>query len=220
MNYLISALLGFTFGSLPTAYLITKKVKGIDITKEGSKNVGAFNTYDVTKSKFLGILVFLIDFTKGFLAVLIIVLLFPNETILPMLSLLFAVLSHCFNIWIRFKGGRGLATTAGGLVILSIPVLSLWLILWVITYAYKKNITFSNFVTTILVGGLCVFNRELLLRWSEKFQLIKNHLPEQVLFFTGFYILLCIIILIKHISPMKVWILNNNKIRNKNYERL
>ncbi|MBN2572448.1 MAG: glycerol-3-phosphate acyltransferase [Ignavibacteriales bacterium] len=220
MSYVISALIGFILGSLPTAYLLTKKVKGIDITKEGSKNVGAFNTYDVTKSKLLGIIVFIIDFAKGFFAVLIVIILFPSDPILPMLALFCAVLSHCFNVWIKFKGGRGLATTAGGLIIVSIPVLCLWLLLWVISFAYKKNIIFSNFVTTFLVGILCITNNETLLKWSENFQIIRNDLTDQVILFTGLFILLCLVILVKHISPIREWIATNKNIRNKNHERL
>lgn len=60
MEYIFSFLIGYLSGSIPTAYLILKKVKGIDITIAGSGNVGAMNSFEVTKSKWLGFLVFLL----------------------------------------------------------------------------------------------------------------------------------------------------------------
>ena len=78
MEYLISTVIGYFFGSFPTAYLLLKRTKGIDITKNGSGNVGAYNSFRVTKSKFLGFVVFLVDFSKGVLPALILIFLFPN----------------------------------------------------------------------------------------------------------------------------------------------
>ncbi|MCW9094791.1 MAG: glycerol-3-phosphate acyltransferase [Ignavibacteriaceae bacterium] len=78
MEYLFSSLIGYLFGSFPSAYLLVKKASGVDITKVGSGNVGAYNSLEVTKSKFIGISVFLLDFIKGVTAVLIPILFFPS----------------------------------------------------------------------------------------------------------------------------------------------
>jgi len=72
MEYFLSLLTGLLLGSIPTAYIILKKYRNIDITSGGSGNVGAMNSLRVSKSKFLGATVFIIDFLKGFLTVLII----------------------------------------------------------------------------------------------------------------------------------------------------
>jgi glycerol-3-phosphate acyltransferase PlsY len=109
MDFLISAVIGYLFGSFPTAYLLVKKIKGNDITKEGSGNVGTFNSYEASKSKKVAGLVLLIDLAKGFLSTLVLYLLFPGQFIYPALALLFAVLSHCYNPWIKFKGGSDIA---------------------------------------------------------------------------------------------------------------
>ena len=114
MEYLISSLIGYLFGSFPSAYIFLKKAKGMDITKEGSGNVGAMNSFEVSNSKVIGYSVFLVDFLKGAASVLIPAFLFPDHFIYPAISLLFAVFSHCYNPWINFKGGRGLSTAAGG----------------------------------------------------------------------------------------------------------
>ena len=65
MNYLLSCIIGFLVGSLPTAFIILKKTKGIDITSAGTGNVGAMNSFEVTNSKIIGLIVFIIDALKG-----------------------------------------------------------------------------------------------------------------------------------------------------------
>ncbi|MDP2365396.1 MAG: glycerol-3-phosphate acyltransferase, partial [Ignavibacteria bacterium] len=95
MDYLFSSIIGYLLGSIPTAYLILKKTKGIDITTHGSGNVGAMNSYEVTNSKKFGILVFLIDLLKGVLSVLIVLMIIKSSFTLAALSLLFSIFSHC-----------------------------------------------------------------------------------------------------------------------------
>ena len=68
---ILSSLIGYLIGSIPTAYLLVKKNNGIDIRENGSSNVGALNSYEVSNSKLIGISVLLIDFSKGLLAVFI-----------------------------------------------------------------------------------------------------------------------------------------------------
>lgn len=195
MQYLISILIGYLLGSIPTAFLVMKK-KGIDITIAGSGNVGAMNTYEVSKSKFTGLIVFVVDFTKGVLSVLILKIIYPNEFIFPAIALLFAVLSHCFNPWINFKGGRGLATAAGGTIILFPYLLLSWIIIWLISYVYKKDILLSNILATPLSLFFILGKPELAIKYSFP---QPNDVDSLILFsITGL-----IIIFIKHIDPLK-----------------
>lgn len=182
-------------GSVPTAFLIMKK-KGIDITIVGSGNVGAMNTYEVSKSKFTGLLVFAVDFIKGLLSVLILKFIYPQEFIFPAIALLFAVLSHCFNPWINFKGGRGLATAAGGTIILFPFLLFSWIIIWLISYVYKKDILLSNILATPLSLFLILGKPELAFKYSFP-------QPKDVDSLILFSIAGLIIIFIKHIGPLK-----------------
>ncbi len=195
MQFLISSLIGYLFGSIPTAFLLMKK-KGIDITVAGSGNVGAMNTYEVSRSKLTGFIVFAIDFAKGFLSVFILKLLYPNEFIYPSRALLFAVLSHCFNPWINFKGGRGLATAAGGTIILFPYLLLCWIIIWVISFLYKKDILLANVLATPL-SLLIVFGKpELAVKYSFP-------QPKDIGTLIIFSAAGLIIIFIKHIEPLK-----------------
>ncbi|MCX8105427.1 MAG: glycerol-3-phosphate acyltransferase [Ignavibacterium album] len=194
MQYLISILIGYLLGSIPTAFLVMKK-KGIDITVEGSGNVGAMNTYEVSKSKLIGFIVFVVDFLKGLLSVLLIKWLYSPEFIFPALALLFAVFSHCFNPWINFKGGRGLATAAGGSIILVPYLLFGWILIWVISFIYKKDILLSNILATPLSLMLVLGKPDL----AAKYALNQPDVNLLILFSTSGLI----IIFIKHIEPLK-----------------
>jgi glycerol-3-phosphate acyltransferase PlsY len=92
MEYLISSLIGYMLGSFPSAYILLKKTKGTDITKEGSGNVGAMNSFEVTNSKLIGISVFVLDFIKGIASILIPRFIFLMNSV-PAISLLFAAQS-------------------------------------------------------------------------------------------------------------------------------
>ncbi|MCS7052110.1 MAG: glycerol-3-phosphate acyltransferase [Ignavibacterium sp.] len=195
MDHLISSVIGYVLGSFPTAYVLLKK-KGIDITKVGSGNVGAMNSYEVTNSKVIGITVLLIDFLKGFLSVLIVGFFYPESFALQGIALIFAIFSHCFNPWINFNGGRGLATAAGGVILLLYPLLIIWLLLWIITYLMKKNIHFSNVSATILSLLIIFNNAELSLKYSSP---NATNSETVVLIIT----MGLMIIFIKHIEPLK-----------------
>ncbi|AFH49194.1 Glycerol-3-phosphate acyltransferase [Ignavibacterium album JCM 16511] len=195
MQYLISIIIGYILGSIPTAFLVMKR-KGIDITSIGSGNVGAMNTYEVSKSKLTGFIVFAVDFIKGFFSVAIIEIIYPNKFIYPALALLFAVLSHCFNPWINFKGGRGLATAAGGTILLFPYLLISWIIIWVISYIYKKDILLSNILATPLSLLTVLGKPEIALKYAFP-------QPKDINSLILFSVAGLTIIFIKHIDPLK-----------------
>jgi acyl phosphate:glycerol-3-phosphate acyltransferase len=201
MQYLISLIIGYLFGSIPTAYILLKKQKGIDITQTGSGNVGAMNSYEVTNSKFIGLIVLIVDFLKGLLSVFIISLIYPDNFIFPAVALIFAILSHCFNPWLKFKGGRGLATAAGGTAILFPYFLLVWIVLWLIFYALKKDILIGNIAATVFSLFLIANTSEIAIKYSYPKAQSEN---ELILFVISGLI----IIFIKHIEPFNEIIQN------------
>ena len=204
MDYLFSSIIGYLFGSFPTAYLILKKTKGIDITKKGSGNVGAMNTYEVTNSKKSGLLVLIVDLLKGTLSVLVVLVIIKSSFILAALSLLFSIFSHCFNPWINFKGGRGLATATGGLLFLFPVMVLAWIIFYVFTYLIKKDILIANIAATILtLVFVFIANQEII-----DFAYPKPVGVNELLLFSSAGLL---IIFIKHIDPLKDILSKNNK---------
>lgn len=107
-------LLSYLLGSIPFGLLLGKAA-GRDIRLEGSRNIGATNLWRVCGWK-LGLAGFLLDFLKGLLAVLVVARFVPTGLPAPypgILAAVGAVLGHNFPLWLRFKGGKGVATSAG-----------------------------------------------------------------------------------------------------------
>ena len=207
MNYLISSLIGYLLGSIPTGYLLLKRFRGIDIRNEGSGNVGAYNSYDVTKSKQIGISVLLIDLIKGILSVLVVKIFYPDSFVFSALSLFFAVFGHCYNPWLNFKGGRGLATAAGGSLLLVPMLVGVWGVLWAIFYIMRKDILFANIVATVM-SILVVFNSGNI---AAKYSFPKP-VDESSLILLSTSVL--ILIFIKHIEPLKELVQKQLKKKN------
>lgn len=196
MNYLLSALIGYFLGSFPTAYIILKKTINVNVIEAGSGNIGAMNSFEISDSKIIGILVFLIDALKGLLSVYLCLLIFPTNFIFPALALFFAVFSHCYNPWLKFKGGRGLSTAAGGSALLSPLILASWCVLWAIVYVLKKNILLANIAAIILTLILTIASIEIIYKYTFP-------TPESYSTLIMFYSGLLIIIFIRHIDPLK-----------------
>jgi glycerol-3-phosphate acyltransferase PlsY len=207
MNYLICVIIGYALGSIPTGYLVLRKAKGIDIRSTGTGNVGAMNSYEITNSKIIGFLVLLIDALKGLLSVYLPVLIFRGEFVYPAIALIFAVFSHCYNPWLGFKGGRGLATALGGTILLFPFLPIIWLTLWVCIYAIKKDILIGNIWATILslIIVLAANNIDFYYSFPR-----AGSMALLMLFNTA----LLLLIFIKHIDPL-IEIINNSK-REKN----
>ncbi len=204
MEIAVSVITGLLVGSFPTAYLALKLTKGVDIRHEGSKNIGAFNSYSVSKSKLIAASVLLVDLLKGALSVYIPKLIYGDVFIYPILGLIAAVTTHCYCPWLKFKGGRGLATAAGGALVLSIPIFIIWVVLWLISFLFRKNIHFANFAATILTAAISVTSGNILNKYT-------NPPAESVGTFTVTVVLMMLIILSKHIQPIKEYLITQKQ---------
>ena len=109
MDWLLALLLGYALGSIPFGLLLAKAAGTGDIRQVGSGNIGATNVLR-TGSKSLAAAVLLLDAGKGFVAVWLTWRWLPDAAALAALG---AVLGHCFPVWLRLKGGKGVATAAG-----------------------------------------------------------------------------------------------------------
>jgi len=208
MEYLVSSLIGYCLGSIPTAYILLKKIKNIDISKVGSQNVGAMNSYEVTNSKVVGLLVMLVDMAKGALSVILTLEIFGNIFVLAALASIFAVLGHCYSPWLKFKGGRGLATAAGSTAIILPYLLIIWIVLWTIFYIIKKDIHFGNIAASIFSVILLFNTVDIALKYSYPD-------AENVSVLILFVVCGMTIILIRHVEPIKELIFEKNIFRMK-----
>jgi glycerol-3-phosphate acyltransferase PlsY len=117
--YLIAAALGYLLGSIPFGYLLVRIFKGEDVRTSGSGNIGATNV--ARKSPTLGATTLLLDAVKGLAAVLLARVLFtgPNQKLIMTTAAFFAVLGHLFPVWLKFRGGKGVATSLGAFILLT-----------------------------------------------------------------------------------------------------
>ena len=131
----LSALVGWLIGSVPTAYLLVKHRHGLDVSAEGSGNVGANNALRTSGSKATGALVLFGDALKGAASVgagwALADTLGADAFMAASLALLGAIAGHNFNPWLSLKagklaGGKGLATAAGGFLLLTPWLLLVW----------------------------------------------------------------------------------------------
>ena len=187
-------LLFYLIGSVPVAYILFKWKTGKDITKNGSGNVGALNTYESSGSKKLGLAVLVLDFLKGFLPAFLLHKysgLSPSVYILPVIFLL---VGHNFNIWLKFKGGRGLATAAGISAAFSPVTLLIWCLLFIISFGIKRNVHFGNITATVLLSVMIYVLQPYLAQFDN---MIANHFGV----YFPFVMIMCLLILLKHVGP-------------------
>ena len=147
--------LSYLVGSLPTAYIAGKLCRGIDIRKYGSGNVGATNVFRVL-GKVPGIIVLSIDILKGVLAVAFIPgVLGLTEIFSYVLAGLAVVSGHNWTVFLQFKGGKGMATSLGVLIGLTIkiaairPVLLLSIALWGILFLSSGYVSLASLVSAV-----------------------------------------------------------------------
>ncbi len=144
---------GYLIGSLPTAFLLVRSRNGIDIRNAGSGNVGAFNAFEVTNSRVNGVIVGIVDALKGFVVAGTCAWLLKLTFDLQATAFLGAVLGHNWPVWLRFKGGRGLATAAGGLFAIGTMYTLIWCCLWFVVYRFRRDIHTAN-VAAIIAAPL------------------------------------------------------------------
>lgn len=210
MNYIFAFIIGYLLGSFPTAYILLKRFKQLDITRNGSQNVGALNSYKVSQSKIIGIIVLFSDAFKGFLTVYILKMVAPDNFLIPAIGITAAVFAHCYSPWIKFKGGRGVATAAGGGAYLAPIILLLWGILWIIAYIYKRERHIGSIMATVLTLALVLSSSSVLSKYT------LPRASNNFEFMIPVSLILCIIIL-KHWKPLLEWF-GKQKVKNRDFE--
>jgi glycerol-3-phosphate acyltransferase PlsY len=150
LTLLVSIFGGYFFGSIPTAYLVVRYRTGVDLRNNGSGNVGAFNSYDVTHSKHIGIIVGVLDGVKGFIVAFTAGQILGGSFWNQGAALCSALIGHNYPVWLRFRGGRGLAPAAGGMFAIGLSYTIVWCTAWLIAFKSFKDILNANIVAIIL----------------------------------------------------------------------
>ncbi|MDP4575707.1 glycerol-3-phosphate 1-O-acyltransferase PlsY [Qipengyuania sp. G39] len=153
---LYAALLGYGFGSIPFGLILAKLAGKGDIRQQGSGNIGATNVLR-TGSKGLAAATLLLDLLKGFVPVFLAKLWFPEDM---GWTALFAVLGHCFPVWLGFKGGKGVATNAGVAFGLMWPLGVVYAIAWLGMLAVTKISSLAGMVAVVVTAIAAYFAGE------------------------------------------------------------
>lgn len=166
---------GYFFGSIPWGLLIGK-FNGLDIRKHGSGNIGATNVRRVLGRDW-GMACFALDFLKGLVPVLIATSIGTQTAIGPELGRLLAaaaaVIGHIFPFWLRFRGGKGVATTIGALIAVAPWPVIVSLLTWLGMFRLSRYVSIASLSAALMLPlsylalratkGMCVFTPTLVL---------------------------------------------------------
>ncbi|HTG43269.1 MAG TPA: glycerol-3-phosphate 1-O-acyltransferase PlsY, partial [Verrucomicrobiae bacterium] len=150
-GYFLTALVAYLIGSIPTGYLFGR-ARGIDIRTAGSGNIGATNVFR-TLGKTAGVAVLVIDAVKGFVpAKFLIFGADPGSRELhAMVAGFFSIIGHNYTCWLRFKGGKGIATSAGVLVALVPLALLITFAGWLLVFAISRYVSLASIVAALFL---------------------------------------------------------------------
>jgi glycerol-3-phosphate acyltransferase PlsY len=153
--FILSAVLGYLIGSFPTSFLMTKALKGIDIRQVGSGNAGATNVLR-SVGKLPALITLIADICKGIFVVTIVANFFYQylqdldyDFYRSFLGLV-AVCGHIWPIWLKFKGGKGVATTLGVAIGLAPFVLLPSLVIWLVIFFTTNYVSLASIVALIV----------------------------------------------------------------------
>ena len=169
MDYIVTALISYLFGSIPFGYLFTKILLKKDIRNVGSGNIGATNVLR-TGNKSLGYLTLILDIAKAVVPVIYIKFNYPD---LVYISALCAFLGHLFPIWLKFKGGKGVATFVGILISINIYYALVFGIVWTLTFLISRYSSLSSLFASISIPiYLLIINQSNIIFFMIMFVLI------------------------------------------------
>ena len=159
--------LGYLFGSLPFGYF-AGRIAGTDIRAAGSGNIGATNVLRVLGKKW-GYTVFLADAFKGFAAVRLSSLIVdqflvaqPHAEYFAILAAVMCIIGHTFPVWLRFKGGKGVATSVGAVFgLMPIAAITIFTI-WIIVFEITRYVS----VASVVAASSLPFTIALMMRWK------------------------------------------------------
>ena len=193
-NFIFLIIISYLFGSIPFAYILTKLSGYGDIRNIGSGNVGATNVLRTGK-KSLAISVLFLDILKGIIPLSFFSYFYHNEFESYKLIFFgsFSVIGHIFPIWLKFKGGKGVATYIGFIVGIDYILGVFFILVWLIIAIIKKYSSLASLIALLSIP-------------------ILSYLLSHEFYVYSILILLSIIIIIKHFSNIKRLL---NKSENK-----
>ncbi len=199
INYFVVAIIAYLIGSISFSVIFTKKFAGFDVREKGSGNAGTTNVLR-TAGKGIAAFTLLCDILKGVVAILIALLVGEMikadakvRAILVQIAGVFVIVGHTFPIFFKFKGGKGVATALGVILMVNWEVGLICLVYALILMALSRMVSLGSIATSILFPILCIFST-------------TNYLvggPEAHFAYVIFSIIMAIIVIFNHRENIK-----------------
>jgi glycerol-3-phosphate acyltransferase PlsY len=151
-SLIVLTLVGYLLGSIPFAYLLARRHRGIDLRAAGSGNVGAANLLRTTTKK-IGVSAMALDMGKGIATVLVARQIDPGAAA-PTVAGVAAVLGHVYPVWLGFRGGKGVATTCGVFVVLAPIATAIATVCFIAAVWWTRYVSLGSVVASMLLGPL------------------------------------------------------------------
>jgi glycerol-3-phosphate acyltransferase PlsY len=145
--FFVSAMVGYLLGSIPFGYLLVRIFRGADVRSTGSGNIGATNV--ARTSPTLGIVTLLLDAGKGLAAVALVFAIFPGMKTIAFVAAFFAIAGHVFPVWLRFRGGKGVATGLGSFLLLTPKAILIAIGIFLAVAVVFRWVALASIVATI-----------------------------------------------------------------------
>jgi glycerol-3-phosphate acyltransferase PlsY len=192
------AAVAYLVGCIPTAWIALKLRNGKDIRTEGSGNVGARNVYDVTGSTALGIVVAVVDALKGAAVMAAVLWLHPDSFYAAALAAVAVVAGHAWNVFLRGKGGRGLATALGAFAVLNPAFIIIWGVAYLTGYyVVRRNMHIATIVACIGAAALAWSTPDNAMTATTR-MVIPNATSMRVLIAA-----VCFVLFVRQIEPVR-----------------
>ncbi|MDA8272303.1 MAG: glycerol-3-phosphate 1-O-acyltransferase PlsY [Deltaproteobacteria bacterium] len=149
-------LASYLLGSIPTSAIVAKFKGGIDLTTAGSGNLGATNVSRVIGKKF-GFVTLVIDAAKGFIPVFLAIKLFHLPLFFLSLIIIAPVVGHCYSIFIKFKGGKGVATALGVFLALSPKAVLMAFLIFLVILFFSRYVSLASMISAFFMPFLIFY---------------------------------------------------------------
>lgn len=165
IEIILIAIAAYLIGSIMPSIILTKKFKGYDIREKGSNNAGSTNVFRNEGIK-LGLATFLLDFVKGILAVSLVIVLNTlikfqtNISILAMIATIFVILGHTYPVFFKFKGGKGVATAIGALLIINPAIVGILVMYAGLQILLTKMVSVASISSAVLLPILMLYMQD------------------------------------------------------------
>jgi acyl phosphate:glycerol-3-phosphate acyltransferase len=146
--FMLTAAYSYLLGSIPFGYLLVRAFRGQDVRQTGSGNIGATNVSRTSPG--LGVLTLVLDASKGFAAVAITRMLFPGNNTLLGAAAFFAIAGHMFPAWLRFRGGKGVATGLGAFITLTPKSILVMVAIFVVIFLTLRYVSLASILAVAL----------------------------------------------------------------------